>query len=256
MKEAIKPGKANIIPQGIIAEELQVPIVNRNYVSNEYNICFIIDNTGSMGSWIDIIKDLCHKFFVEITEKFSEYNFYFACVLYADKPSIDSDKNFKIDFTKNEKEFKSNLEEISLQNGDDVAEDWVSGFKIALEELNWRNGTKLIFHIADAPQHGKLFNTDKKTDNFLNDENDIHGKELLKLIKKCSERNIKITGISIDKVCSFKIFQEEYQKVKGPKYEIIELNETELTKGNNFMNKKMFGIIENSINQNKAEKFI
>ena len=256
LKEAIKPGKANIIPQGIIAEELQVPIVNRNYVSNEYNICFIIDNTGSMGSWINIIKDLCHNFFVEITEKFSEYNFYFACVLYADKPSIDSDKNFKIDFTKNEKEFKSNLEGISLQNGDDVAEDWVSGFKIALEELNWRNGTKLIFHIADAPQHGKLFNTDKKNDNFLNDENDIHGKELLKLIKKCSERNIKITGISIDKVCSFKVFQEEYQKVKGPKYEIIELNETELTKGNNFMNKKMFGIIENSINQNKAEKFI
>ena len=37
MKEAIKPGKANIIPQGIIAEELQVPIVNRNYVSNLFS---------------------------------------------------------------------------------------------------------------------------------------------------------------------------------------------------------------------------
>ena len=137
-----------------------------------------------------------------------------------------------------------------------MAEDWVSGFRIVLEELNWGNGTKLIFHIADAPAHGKIFNTDKKSDNFLLEENDTHGKSLLKLIKRCSERNIKITGISIDNVCSFKVFQKEYQKVDGPKYEIIELDGKELTKGNDYMNKKMFDIIENSINQNKAQKFI
>ena len=244
------------ISNAIIAEEIQVPIVNRKYVSNEYNICFIIDNTGSMGSWINIIKELCHNFFVEITEKFKEYKFYFACVLYADKPSVNSDQNFRINFTQDEKDFKSKLEEIILQSGGDEAEDWVSGFKMSLEELNWGNGTKLIFHIADAPAHGKLFKKKKKSDNFLFEENDTHGKDLLKLIKKCSERNIKITGINIDNVCSFKVFQKEYQKVDGPKYEIIELDGDELTKGNDYMNKKMFDIIENSINQNKAEKFI
>ena len=92
---------------------------------------------------------------------------------------------------------------------------------MALEDLTWGNGTKLIFHIADAPQHGKHFNTDKKGDDFLNDENDKYGKDLIQLIKKCSERNIKITGISINNVCSFKVFNEEYEKVDGPKYEII-----------------------------------
>ena len=243
-------------PIGNMAREIQVPMINRKYVSNEYNICFIIDNTASMGNWINIIKEICHNLFVEITKKFSKYEFYFACALYADKPSISSDQNFKISFTKDENEFKSKLEEIELQDGDDVAEDWVSGFKIALDDLNWGNGTKLIFHIADAPQHGKHFNTDKKDDKFLSDVNDIHGQNLLQLIKRCSDRNIKITGISIDKVCSFKVFQEEYRKVNGPNYEIIEVDGKELVNGKNYMNEKMIGIIENSINQNKAESFI
>ena len=243
-------------PIGIIAKEIQVPVINRDYVTNEYNICFIIDNTGSMSSWINIIKEICHKFFIEITEKYKDYKFYFACVLYGDKPSTKKGENFYVNFTQDEKKFDSELKKINLQGGGDEAEDWVSGFRIALEELEWNNGTKLIFHIADAPQHGKHFNIDKKNDNFLNDSNDTHGKNLLKLIKKCSEKNIKITGININNVASFRIFKEEYEKVDGPKYEIINIGTNELSKGNDFMNKKMFEIIEKSINQNKAEKFI
>ena len=127
---------------------------------------------------------------------------------------------------------------------------------MALEDLNWGNGTKLIFHIADAPAHGKHFNIKKIYDLFLDDENDVHGKNLLNLIKQCSERNIKITGISIDDIGSFDVFQNEYEKVKGPKYEIIKINGNELNKGKDYINKKMFDIIENSINQNKAENFI
>ena len=86
-------------PIGNMAREIQVPMINRKYVSNEYNICFIIDNTGSMGSWINIIKEICHNLFVEVTKKFSEYDFYFGCVLYADKPSLSTDENFIISFT-------------------------------------------------------------------------------------------------------------------------------------------------------------
>ena len=181
----LKKPKDNIIieksevPVAKVYSEMQVPVINREYVSNEYNICFIIDNTGSMLSWINVIKDICINLFKEIVEKFSEYKFYFGCVLYADTPSVSSDQNFKIDFTDEENVFKEKLEAIERQDGDDVAEDWVSGFRIALEELNWRNGTKLIFHIADAPQHGKIFNTDKKSDNFIDDKNDIHGHNLI-----------------------------------------------------------------------------
>ena len=235
-------------------KEIQAPIINREYISNDYNICFLIDNTGSMGSWISVIKDICKKLFEEIVKKFNKYKFYFGCVLYADKISVVTDKNYIINFTQNAEVFKSKLEEIELQNGGDVAEDWATAFQIALEELNWGSGIKLIFHIADAPHHGKIFNIDKKDDKFLDEIDDINGKNLIKLIKRCSDRNIKITGISIDNVCSFKVFKEEYEKVNGAKYEIIEVNGMELIKGNEYINKKVIDIIEKSVNENKADE--
>ena len=125
-----------------------------------------------MGDMINIVKSLCNNLFTEITQKFNKYIFYFGCVLYADKFSSEKDQYFIVDFTQNEKKFKSELEKIEMQNGNDVAEDWVTGFKMALEDLKWANGTKLIFHIADAPAHGKIFNIDKKNDNFLNSKNE------------------------------------------------------------------------------------
>jgi hypothetical protein len=87
----------------------------------------------------------------------------------------------------------------------------------------------------------------------LKEDNDINGKNLIKLIKRCSERNIKITGINIDKVCSFKVFKEEYQKVNGPNYEIIDVNGEELIKGNDYIKKKILDIIEKSLDENKAD---
>lgn len=230
--------------------------INRDYVSNEYNVCFIIDNTGSKQKWINIIKNICNNLFIEIVKKYNKYQFSFGYVLYGDKPSISTDQNFVLDFTKDEKKFKNNLEEIKSQNGLDTAEDWVSGFKIALEELNWGNGTKLIFHIADAPAHGKTFNINKYDDNFLEEENDVHGQNLIELIKECSSRNIKVIGVNIDNVSSFKVFKEKYENFKGPKYEIIDINGSELRMGDNYINNKMFEIIEQNINANKASTFL
>ena len=251
-----KKGKNNDMPLIKIYKEIQVPSISRKIVSNEYDICFILDNTGSMSSWINSLKNICVNLFEEIVNKYKEYIFSFSSVLYGDKPSCETDENFKIDFTENSLLFKSELEKINLQDGDDTAEDWVSGFKIALEELIWGNGTKLIFHFADAPPHGKIFNIDRANDNFLDDKDDIHGKNLIELIYQCSLRNIKITGISIDNVSSFKVFKNEYEKVKGPKYEIININSYELEEENNNIDKKIFKIIENCINENKSKNYL
>ena len=129
-----KKEKYHDIPFTKVYKEIQVSSISRKIVSNEYDICFIIDNTGSMQEWINSLKNICVNLFEEVVNKFKEYSFSFSCVLYADKPSCPTDENFKIDFTENSLEFKSQLDKIQLQNGGDTAEDWVSGFKIALEE--------------------------------------------------------------------------------------------------------------------------
>ena len=84
-----------MIPTAPKFKEIQVPIINRDNVSNEYNVCFIIDNTGSMESWINVIKDICSNLFGEIVAKFNKYNFSFGCVLYENKISINTVKIIK-----------------------------------------------------------------------------------------------------------------------------------------------------------------
>ena len=39
----------------------------------------------------------------------------------------------------------------------DQAEDWPSAYIIALEKLQWRNGTKVILHFCDYGTHGEGF---------------------------------------------------------------------------------------------------
>jgi hypothetical protein len=41
--------------------------------------------------------------------------------------------------------------------GGDGAEDWVGGYELALNKMDWRKGIKLIIHIADDGAHGEEF---------------------------------------------------------------------------------------------------
>ena len=82
------------------------------------------------------------------------------------------------------------LVKIQLLNGIDKAEDWISRFKIALEELMWKNGTKLIFQFADGPHHGQFCKVDR-----VDIEDDIHNKNLIQIKNSWSKRKIKIVGI-------------------------------------------------------------
>lgn len=38
--------------------------------------------------------------------------------------------------------------------GIDKIEDWVGGYNIALNNINWRKGVRCIIHIAGAGAHG------------------------------------------------------------------------------------------------------
>jgi hypothetical protein len=43
---------------------------------------------------------------------------------------------------------------VMASGGGDRPEDWVGAYRLALNEMNWRLGQKLIIHLADAPAHG------------------------------------------------------------------------------------------------------
>lgn len=111
---------------------------------------------------------------------------------------------------------------IGVSGGGDFPEVQVGGYNLAINEINWGNGIRLIIHIGDAPVHGSEWCG----------YDDLHNKEnpkLYKLIQRCVEKNIKIIGFIIGrdyytKKC-FENFQSEYIKRKGMLYKIFEFKD-------------------------------
>ena len=89
---------------------------------------------------------------------------------------------------------------------------------MALNNIAWRNGTRLIIHIADAPAHGNEW----CNENNHNEEN----QKLYPMVQKCIDKSIKIIGFQIGDYPkpSFTKFKNEYNSRGGLFYEIKGFN--------------------------------
>ena len=96
-----------------------------------------------------------------------------------------------------------------------MPEDWAGAFKLANEKINWRNGIKVIIHLADAGAHGKEFT--------LSDKYPEESAKLKEELLKCYKKKIKIFGyiITEDARNSFNQSQNFYRS-NGGSYEICE----------------------------------
>ena len=91
----------------------------------------------------------------------------------------DSEQFIVHDFTSDKEAFISKLSGISASGGGDLPEDVLGGMEKALTAVSWTDApgntqhgktvSKVIFHIGDAPAHGKEFQDpgESYTDNHL-----------------------------------------------------------------------------------------
>jgi len=101
--------------------------------------------------------------------------------------------------------------------GGDGPEDWVGVYDMALNNIAWRNGTRLIIHIADAPAHGS---------EWCNSSNhEDQNSKLYPMVKKCVDKDIKIIGFQIGDYPkpSFTKFEKEYNTKGGILYKFSHL---------------------------------
>ena len=163
--------------------------VFREEISKDFDIVYLIDATGSMGKEINAAKEQVINILNELKKIYPDFNFNFGAIFYRDKIDSPSDENQKFQLTDNVETLKNNISTVKAYGGGDIPEDWVWGYRAAIENMAWREGTKLIIHIADAGAHGIEFsNGDKYPD---------QGPILNQLIKRCVEKHIKIIGFKI-----------------------------------------------------------
>ena len=155
----------------------------------EFDIIYLIDATGSMKNEINAAREQVVNILNELNNNYPEFDFNFGAIFYRDKIDSPSDENAFFNLTDNMENLKNNISSIKAYGGGDIPEDWVWGYKTAVEDIAWRKGTRLIIHIADAGAHGKEFSK--------NDKYPDEGPKLEKYIEKCVEKNIKIIGLKI-----------------------------------------------------------
>lgn len=191
-------------------------IINDNNVEEKvFDLLFVIDATGSMSSYITAAKDETENISKELRHLYPEYNFQYGYVFYRDPIDSPEDIHEIINLTDKVNTLPNEIKKIKAYGGGDIPEDWVGAFKLANEKINWRNGLRVIIHLADAGAHGKEFT--------LSDKYPEESEKLKAELLKCSKNNIKIFGyvITEDARNSFNKCQNYYRS-KGGSYEIYE----------------------------------
>lgn len=129
------------------------------------DLVFLLDTTGSMNPFLKGSKLFIRKTIRDAIRCITQYclngdDFLrIALVCYRDHPPQGkSTGNFTIDFTSEHVKFKEILKSINAKGGGDLSEGVIDGLDDAVNALTWRQESeKLLFHILDAPPHGKEF---------------------------------------------------------------------------------------------------
>ena len=183
--------------------------------SKEFDILFLVDATGSMGSYIFAAKEETKNISEQLRQKYPDKMFQYGYIFYRDPIDSKGDKHEVINLTDNVNSFPEKIGKIQATGGGDLPEDWAGAYKLAHEKITWRNGIKMIIHLADAGTHGKRFT--------LSDKYPEEEEKLILQLENCADRGIKIFGyvIADDARNSFNECAKIYRN-KGGSFEIFD----------------------------------
>ena len=129
-----------------------------------FDLLFVMDATGSMRDYIRAAKDETENISKELRNLYPEYSFKYGYIFYRDPIDSHIDIHEIIDLTDQVNTIPEQIKKIKATGGGDLPEDWVGAYKLVNEKINWRNGIKVIIHLADAGAYGNEFTL---TENIL-----------------------------------------------------------------------------------------
>ena len=180
------------------------------------DIVFLVDTTASMNCYLKGIKRVMRKIIWDIEKCLSQFIIDEIDVLKVGlvtyKDHDDENKlyltNIDIDLTDNLKEVINKIIELKCSGGRDEPEAVLDGLNEAVNNVSWREeSVKFIYHILDAPCHGKKYNN-SENDKYEECPNHIDAEDLLIEIRN---RDIKYSVIKLND--SADIMLKEFQKI-------------------------------------------
>jgi len=163
-----------------------------NHDSSVLDLAFVMDVTGSMGSYIHAAQQSIRTIVEDIVSA-EKSDIHLALVEYRDHPPQDNTFVTRTnDFTDSVKTMKGWLDQSSAAGGGDGPEAVADGLHDVLK-LNWREeATKICVLIADAPPHGLM----GRGDGFPN--GCPAGLDPVVIINQMAEKNITVYSVGCE----------------------------------------------------------
>jgi hypothetical protein len=192
----------------------------QSLASGPFDVVYLCDATGSMGAYIAAAKNECVAISTQLKTEFKQFEFQFGAIFYRDPVDSPSHVHDTFLLTNRPETLAAQIGTVRASgDAQDGPEDWVGAYRLALNNMSWRHGQKLIIHLADAPAHGAYYcgstNHEEETS------------KLRPLIDACAHRGIKIVGMPIGgnyPQLSFTRCQAHYTAAKGSLYTIRPFN--------------------------------
>jgi hypothetical protein len=183
--------------------------------SGPFDVLYLIDATGSMRDTIWCAKDQCVEISQELDESLPQFQFQFGAIFYRDPVANRLDRHQVFLLTSDIFVLQRQISRVyAMGGGGDGPEDWVGAYRLALNNMNWRNGQRLIIHLADAPGHGRRY---CGRNNY-----ERESPKLERLIRRCATEGIKIVGMPIGDFpeLSYAQCKAIYKSANGPMYKL------------------------------------
>ena len=184
------------------------------FPKKSFDVVYLVDATGSMEGSIQAVKTYCVEIANILKNQIMLYDFKFGAVFYRDPIDSKGDINDYYNLTSDTTSLQSFVSTMQATGGADTPEDWVGGYNLALYNMSWRSGNRLIIHIADAGAHGTNYTS--------NDNYPSEGPKLDNLLRISADMKISIVAFEIgsEPHQSFSRSQSLYDSYGNKNYKI------------------------------------
>lgn len=214
-------------PTDVIIFDSELQFLPKIY---KVEIVFLLDTTKSMNPYMAGIKRFIRKLVFDAKKTISHYEtaeldaLSLGLIGYKDHDQANVRGSYvsKVlcDLTCDHDKFRKALFSIVPSGGDDDCEAVVDGLNEIVQNIKWSDDSiKFVYHICDAPAHGKIYTEgkmEKKTKNSIIDNYEAGcpcGMEPKSILKAMRGKYIEYTIIGIDN-CVDKMIQEFSKFVK------------------------------------------
>lgn len=177
---------------------------------NHFDLAFIVDTTGSMGSLIQAAQNQMVSM-VDQLSKESEIDVQFGVIEYRDHPPQDQMIFKAYNLTSDLKKIRKAIQGLKASGGGDAPEAVFAGIVAAIRELTWRpHARRMAVLVGDAPPHGVGANGDGFPNGCPS------GEDIQSVAAKSEENRMTLYSLGLNRSCEPHF--EKISRLTGGRY--------------------------------------